>query len=480
MKYDVLIIGSGIAGSLSALELARKGFQVALLSCGTSNSSLAQGGVAYRAKNDSAELFEQDILSAGGGLCHEPTVRNFCSIAPLILKKLLIERYPVSFDYEQDALSLTMEAAHSRARIIHHSDQTGKAIMHTLNAAVSDEPNIALFPHHCATRLLCDEKKVCYGAEVHDGKQSKLFFAKEIILATGGAAGLYLHTSNSPDADGSGIALAYRAGAQVRNMEYVQFHPTSLFHPNTKRHLLTEALRGEGACLLNGDFQPFMINYHELGDLAPRDVVTRAIYDQLQQSNMEHLWLDISFKSREWLQMRFPGIDAICKKHGLDFTQEPIPIVPAAHYLCGGVVTDLSGKTTVKRLSVIGEAACTGMHGANRLASTSLLEGVVMAELCVKNLSEQMNSTTYTFPKGNHTENIDYSLDYSVKQQVKKIMWEHVGIKRSAEGLEYAARELKKIMHIHPSIEAALLITTAALNNYESRGCHFRANSCLI
>jgi L-aspartate oxidase len=513
-QSDVLVIGSGIAGCIAAWELAKQGLQVALLSAQPkgdgSNSSFAQGGVAYLGEQDSPDLFARDILEAGAGLCSPKAVQHLVDFGPRYLKELLIDELGVDFDRTHSGdLSLTMEAAHSCCRIIHHKDCTGKAIMQALLKKVESLPNIDFKRGHIAVDLitLSHHSKnltdlyypsTCAGAYVFDElrKEVAIHFAKQTILATGGIGEVFLHTTNPKNAYGSGLAMAYRAGARIMNMEYVQFHPTSLYVPNQKRFLLSEALRGEGAELLSWEGKPFMHAYHPSGSLAPRDITAKSIYKQMIYEGAPHLWLDISFKPREWLQGRFPTLYERCFEMGYDLTREPLPIVPAAHYACGGIAVDGEGRTSIQRLFAIGEVACTGVHGANRLASTSLLEGVVWAKRCAEAISS-LKKESYYFPPVEGwvmgSKKIDSALIQQDWTSIKQTMWNYVGLERSHERLMRALRilqELKwqidsfyekaeltsELLMLRHGIQTALLITEGAFRNKKSLGCHSRVD----
>jgi L-aspartate oxidase len=386
---DLLVIGCGIAGASLALQLAQKGLHIIVLSASKdpleSNSAWAQGGIVFAGLNDTPALLAKDIFDAGAGLCNPAAVDLLTSRGPKLVQDFLIDSIGVPFDS-----ALTKEAAHSMPRILHSKDTTGRAIAESMIAAMKKEPNIELLTEHTAVDLITlshhSEKytdiylpSTCVGAYVFDAAANRVkrIFAKETVLATGGLGEVYLHTSNPSDARGDGIAMAYRAGARIMNMEYVQFHPTTLYLPGKRRFLLSEALRGEGALLLNANMEPFMHRYHEKKELAPRDVVSRAIFSEMLSSSCDHLWLDMTGKNSDWIKDRFPLLTSTCWNNGYDLSSDPVPIVPAAHYRCGGISVDLKGCTTIERLRAIGEVSCTGLHGANRLASTSLLEGLV-------------------------------------------------------------------------------------------------------
>lgn len=514
-QSDVLIIGCGIAGCIAALELAAQGVDVVLIGAcenemGT-NSSLAQGGIIGQHPRDSAKLLREDILKAGAGLCHLPTVDVIAREGPRLVQELLVDKYDVSFDRDADgSLCFTGEAAHSTHRILFHRDQTGKAIMQALFRAIASSTHITFKKNYTAIDLITlshhSKKKTdiyapttCVGAYVMSNVDSKvsIFFAKETILATGGLGEVFLHTTNPKEARGDGVAMAYRAGARIMNMEYVQFHPTVLYHPFERRFLLSEALRGEGAELLSHDLKPFMHRYHAQGALAPRDVVARAIYSEMLQVEGQHLWMDISFRGHAFIQSRFPCIYSHCLEKGFDMAKEPIPVVPAAHYSCGGIAVDNASRTTIQRLRAIGEVACTGLHGANRLASTSLLEGLFFAKRCADELAKDILARADYFPEVHEWIMSDDPVDNALIQQdwmsIKQTMWNYVGLVRDKPRLCRALKMLQELkweiesfyercrltpelLGLRNGVQTALLITQGALRNRQSIGCHYRLN----
>ncbi len=514
MQTEVLIIGCGIAGCIIALELAEKGIQVILLGSkgGTeSNSHSAQGGIIFRGSGDSQELLKEDILQAGCGLCNPEAVELLVQWGPKLVQELLIDKYKVPFDRDENrALSMTAEGAHSIPRIIYHRDQTGKAIMSVLLDAVKNSPHVQFKPNHTAVDLITlshHSKKrtdiyalsTCVGAYVMDNSRCAIdiCFAQETILATGGLGEIYLHTTNPKEARGDGVAMAYRAGARIMNMEYVQFHPTALYLPFDRRFLLSEALRGEGAELLTNGFQSFMHRYHEKGSLAPRDVTARAIYQEMVRCESQHLWLDMTGTEAPYLKQRFSSIYNYCLEKGFDMTKEPLPVVPAAHYSCGGIAVDSKSQTTIRRLRAVGEVACTGLHGANRLASTSLLEALVWGQLCVDDLIAGMRGRDDYLPPIDPWVMSDGIADSALIQQdwmtIKQTMWNYVGLVRDKARLDRAHRmltELKweiesfydrccltpELLGLRNGVQTALLVTQGALRNRDSIGCHYRLN----
>ncbi len=513
MKCDILIIGCGIAGAAAALELSKKNLDIVIISAdetlSQSNSALAQGGIVFSGESDSQKLLSKDILDAGGGLCNSEAVEQLVRLGPELVKRILIDEAQVPFDRTADGiLSLTEEGAHSIPRIIHHKDRTGKAIMQSLLSSIEKQGNVRILKGCAAVDLITlshHSKKItdiylpstCVGAYVFNRKdqQIELIFAKETILATGGLGEVFLHTTNPSEARGDGIAMAYRAGARIMNMEYVQFHPTALYVPGERRFLLSEALRGEGARLLDVHFQPFMHKYHEKGDLAPRDVVSRAIFTEMVQSSADHLWLDMTFRNKKWLEERFPTICQHCLEKGFDISSEPIPVVPAAHYSCGGVAVDLNGRTSIRRLRAIGEVSCTGLHGANRLASTSLLEGLVWAHTSAQDILRNWKERQDYFPPVEKWQMSHEKVDRALIRQdwltIKQTMWNYVGLVRDKDRLRRALKMLRELqweiesfyekaeltsdlIGLRNGILTALLIAQGAWRNKHSLGCHYR------
>lgn len=515
MKSDVLIIGSGIAGCITALELAEQGVQVVLVGAGAtgseSNSNAAQGGIIFRGVGDSEDALKTDILTAGCGLCNPGAVDQLVKFGPRFVEQLLIGKYGVPFERHADSsLKITSEGAHSLPRVIYHKDQTGKAIMDVILGAVKKSPNILFKPGHTAVDLITlshHSKKLtdiyapstCVGAYIMDNSQGtiEIIFASETILATGGLGEVFLHSTNPKEARGDGVAMAYRAGARIMNMEYVQFHPTAFYLPFERRFLLSEALRGEGAEILTSDFKPFMHRYHERGALAPRDVTARAIYQEMLSSECQHLWLDITGRDPSYLKERFSTIYRYCHDKGFDMTRQPLPIVPAAHYSCGGIAVDEKSRTTIRRLRAVGEVACTGLHGANRLASTSLLEALVWGKHCADDLIETLQRRNDYFPPVEKWVMSHETADIALIQQdwmtIKQTMWNYVGLVRDNARLSRAFKmltELKwevesfydrcrltpELLGLRNGVQTALLVTQGALRNRNSIGCHYRLN----
>jgi L-aspartate oxidase len=522
---EVAVIGSGVAGCTCALGLADSGLSVTLLSSAANmqfnNTAWAQGGIIYRGKADTIAELVRDILVAGDGQGYPRAVRQLAERGPAIVKQLLIERYGVPFTrLENGDLARTKEGGHSHARILYAADHTGTTIMKSLSDAILAHENIRvlesctaidlLTTHHHARHLdyRYNLQNECVGAYVYCEQTESVhtLMADRTVLATGGSGQVFLHTTNTPHAIGSGLAMANRAGAILRNVEYTQFHPTALYHrrrSGERCFLVSEALRGEGARLVNTDGEPFTHRYDERGDLAPRDVVTRAILCEMLRSGDPCVYLDAANYIDEDLQTRFPTIAAQCALSDIDISKDPIPVVPAAHYNCGGVLVNHVGRTTLERLYAVGEVACTGVHGANRLASTSLLEGLLWGHEAATQISERLSFASRLSPKliaaipdwesPGDEQNEDPALiaqDWSV---LRSTMWNYAGIERSAARLGRAVGDLrnmarnlrdfyrktpisKPIIDLFHGCETANIIATAALKNRKSAGCHYRVD----
>lgn len=511
MKTDFLVIGSGIAGLSFALRAAEKGSVVLVTKKQQVDTAtnLAQGGIAaVMAEDDSVALHVQDTLKSGAGLCDEDVVRMVVSEGPARVKNLV--DIGVEFVHDEknaDRLSLGKEGGHSRRRIAHAYDLTGREIERALLEKVKDNENITVFENHTAVDLLMvdredesrnDGQRVCVGAYVlEEAGGVKPYMANMTVLCTGGAGKVYLYTSNPDIATGDGMAMAFRAGAKMANMEFVQFHPTCLYHPKAKNFLISEAVRGEGAHLLDHAGQRFMEKYDSRKELATRDTVARAIDKEMKETGHDCVFLDISWKDAEFIKQRFPTIYGRCKEYGIDITKEPIPVVPAAHYMCGGVLTDTYGNTSITGLMALGETACTGLHGGNRLASNSLLEAVVYSErayrYCEHNWpeihkrKEQQVDPWITGMARALDEEILINHNWD---QIRRIMWNYVGIVRSVKRLHLAQKRMEEIAreieqhfrdyHITPNLVelrnislVALMIIAAALERKESRGLHY-------
>lgn len=522
---DLLVLGCGVAGASAALKAAARGLLVTMVTSATDpldcNSFWAQGGIIYKAKDDSPALLAQDIVVAGAGVNDPGAVNKLAVEGPGCVEDLLINVAQVPFDRAADGgLALCLEASHNRARIIHWRDHTGRAVTESLQRAVAAHPNILLLSGLTAVDLAVTEDAAtgarrCVGAHLlrvqGDMPRPIPVRAPATVLATGGLGDIYQHTSNPPSARGDGFAMAFRAGAALQNMEYVQFHPTTLHLPGERSFLLTEALRGEGARLLNLRGEAFARRYHPQGELAPRDVVSRMIVSEMKRTGKGHVLLDISHREAGWLQRRFPSIHAYCLARGLDMTRQPLPVVPAAHYFCGGVVADLKGQTSLPGLFAAGEVACTGLHGANRLASTSLLEGLVWGVAIADHLAarpaerrralaavaEAAPLAPLAHPLATLKNGAAAALPVADPQRVEAVMagvraalWERVGVVRKPEGLREACDRLraleaearalyagtrlsKETVSLRNAAETARLIARAAARNRRSVGTHY-------
>ncbi len=463
MKPDFLVIGAGVAGLRAAIELAEAGSVLVLAkeSLQESSSEYAQGGIAVAlSDDDEVELHEQDTLYAGDSLCDRAAVRTLVEEGPGAIQQLIA--WGAEFDREGTKLAFTREGAHSRNRVLHaHGDSTGHEIARTLYRKAASLANVTFRSHSAITELLAEDG-VVRGAWVHEA-----IAARAVLLATGGLGAVYLNTTNPEVATGDGVAMAYRAGAEIGDIEFVQFHPTALHVEGAPRFLLSEALRGEGAYLRNSAGERFMERYHPLKELAPRDVVARAITTEMKRTGEAHVWLDLSHRERGFARGRFPRIYETCLRYGIDLEKQAAPIAPAAHYAMGGVRTDLEGRTTLAGLYAAGEAACTGVHGANRLASNSLLEGVVFGARAGRAMREEREKGA---PRG-----IAPAAPAGCGPDVRRIAWERCGIVRDAAGL----KEARHILEDHLGRNEALvawLIARCALAREESRGAHFRTD----
>ncbi|HXR04906.1 MAG TPA: L-aspartate oxidase, partial [Verrucomicrobiae bacterium] len=446
-QFDYLILGSGIAGLSFALKVAPRG-RVAIVTKkdrAESNTNYAQGGIAaVTSKEDSFELHVRDTLAAGAGLCKENVVRTIVEEGPARIQELI--ELGMKFS-ERDApaedggkeLDLGKEGGHSKRRILHAKDVTGREIERALLNAASRQPNIEIFENHIAVDLITSWKaglpdgNRCLGAYVFDknGNRVWAFTAPVTLLATGGCGKVYLYTTNPDIATGDGVAMAFRAGATIANMEFVQFHPTCLYHPEAKSFLISEAVRGEGGVLKSFDGAEFMDAWHPLKSLAPRDVVARAIDSEMKKSGAVHVWLDITHKPARFIIARFPNIYQTCLRYGIDITKEPIPVVPAAHYQCGGVVTNVDGETGIAGLYAVGEVACTGLHGANRLASNSLLEALVCAHRAagraISNFKSEISNLPIPLWQSGNAHNPDELVVVSHNwDEIRRLMWDYV------------------------------------------------------
>ncbi|AHF90359.1 L-aspartate oxidase [Opitutaceae bacterium TAV1] len=516
--FDVLVIGSGIAGLSFALKCARAGHSVAILTKkdkADSNTNHAQGGIAaVTSQTDDFNKHVADTLAAGDGLCDRRVVRQIVSDAPARIQELV--DLGLEFSRERSPrrgtpgpYDLGREGGHSERRILHVKDMTGKAIEEALLGAIVGEPRIALFEHFFAIDVITRHKLTpprarartpdqvlgVYALDVHD-QRVVTFRAPAVVLSTGGAGQVYLYTTNPDIATGDGIAMAARAGVEVRNMEFIQFHPTALYSHTGKRFLVSEAVRGEGAILRNAAGEAFMARYHKLADLAPRDIVARAIDTEMKKSGAPHVWLDITHKKSGWLRSRFPQIHAACEELGIDMGRDMIPVVPAAHYTCGGVATTVAAETALAGLYACGEVACTGLHGANRLASNSLLEAVVMAHRGAASVDRYLRTAKRAalpaipdwqdLGGGDVDERVVITHN---RDELRRAMWDFVSIMRTTRRLERArtrianlAREVhdyywnfsvdSPLLELRNMIQVADLIVRCALQRHESRGLH--------
>lgn len=501
LETDFIVVGSGIAGLRAAIEAARAGARVVVLTkdrTSESNTEYAQGGVAVAlAEDDEASLHEDDTSAAGAGLCDERAVSVLVEDGRKYIRELI--EWGAQFDKENGRLLFTREAAHSRRRILHAGgDATGREIVRSLIARAERESKISFMPH-AATESLIVEGGRCAGVVYLDPvlRRPRAMRARAVVLASGGAGQLFLHTTNPSVATGDGMAMAYLAGAELADMEFVQFHPTALNVEGAPRFLLSEALRGEGGVLRNEAGKRFMSRYDARAELAPRDVVSRSIVAEMERTATRTVYLDMTALSSRFVRARFPGIYETCMKYGLDITREPAPVSPAAHYTMGGVRTDLDGRTTLTGLYAAGEVACTGVHGANRLASNSLLEGLVFGARAGRAAAEDgatnepARKTRASESEERDEESSDAqtkedssrlsAAELAVRKRVRRLMWERVGILRSRKSLERALREFEEIASaplLRPSprnfLTVATLIARAALWREESRGAHNR------
>jgi len=504
MKF--LVIGSGIAGLSFALRVARLGDVVVITKKGMADTAtnLAQGGIAavLDQENDSISAHIADTLTAGGGLCDYATVQEVVTRGYDRVKDLI--SYGVDFVVNNDgeSLSLGREGGHSNRRVAHAYDLTGRAIETTLLELVRGAPSITLFEDHMVVDLMVaangGESRCCGAFVLDEGGEIHRFVADQTILCTGGTGKVYLYTSNPDIATGDGVAVACRAGARIANMEFVQFHPTCLFHPQAKNFLVSEAVRGEGGLLFNRDGERFMDKYDSRAELATRDMVARSIDQEMKESGDDSVFLDISHKDASFIKTRFPGIYSECLKYGIDITKEAIPVVPAAHYMCGGVLVDEFGNSSIEGLMAIGETACTGLHGANRLASNSLLEAVVFAEkaatYCKENLEriKERGQGTDEFPDPiQPTQELDENILINHNWDVlRRTMWNYVGIVRNSKRLELARQRIisitreieslyanhkitRNMVELRNIAQVSQLIVESAMLRKESRGLHY-------
>ena len=512
-QCDIIVVGSGIAGLSFALKVAEAGHSVVILTKkdqAESNTNYAQGGIAaVMSTSDDLEMHVADTLDAGVGLCDEEVVREIVRDGPECVQELI--NRGVEFTRLDDGRqSLGKEGGHSKRRILHVKDMTGKAIEGALLKAIEEHPRIKIHEHFFAIDFITVKKLWKRG--IHPGEEAdrilglyalnvrtgkvEVFSSRAVMLASGGVGQVYQYTTNPSIATGDGIAMAYRCGLEVRNLEFIQFHPTALYSPTGERFLVTEALRGEGAILKNLQGQPFMQEYDDRKDLAPRDIVARAIDQEMKKSGAKHVWLDASgIKSTELLD-RFPNVHGACQRNGIDFTNEPIPVVPAAHYLCGGVASDISARTALPGFYVCGEVACTGLHGANRLASNSLLEAVVMAHRGADAMLEYLDQKAPDhlqlpfWVESDLQDSDERVILYHNHDELKRTLWDYVGIVRTTKRLERARTRIQNLQHeiqeyywnfkVDPTLLelrnmtlVASLIVECALQRKESRGLQY-------
>jgi L-aspartate oxidase len=507
-EFDFIVLGSGIAGLSFALKAAEKG-TVALVTkrrADDSNTAWAQGGVAcVMSSEDSFDLHVKDTLEAGAGLCHEDVVRQIVTEGPARIAELT--NLGVHFDQRENdhgetEPDLGREGGHSKRRILHARDATGREIENRLLEQVAAHPRIEMMENHMAVDFITTGKlgyaieNTCLGVYVLDEATGvvETLRADVTVLATGGCGKVYLYTTNPDVATGDGVAMAWRAGAVIANMEFIQFHPTCLYHPSIKSFLISEAVRGEGGILINGRGRRFMEHHNPQKELAPRDIVARAIDAEMKRSGEKCVYLDITHKPADFITSRFPTIYETCLKAGLDITKSPIPVVPAAHYQCGGVKTDLNGETSIRGLFAIGEVACTGLHGANRLASNSLLEGLVTAHRAFEK-STRKNHDRVDIPlpewRSGEVQDVDELVVISHNwEEVRRLMWDYVGIVRTDKRLQRAATRLRNLhaevqefywnfkvttdlLELRNLVTVASLVVDSALSRKESRGLHF-------
>lgn len=504
LSYDSIIIGSGLAGLSTALKLANNKQRVALItkkSLSECNSYYAQGGIAaVLDSNDSMDSHIEDTLVAGAGLCNRETVEYIVRHSPDAINWLVSQGVKFTLDeHNLTGFHLTREGGHSFRRILHVADATGAAIINTLSRKAFSHPNITIYENFVAIDLILGHKiglnnKNCYGIYVLNRQNNQVYSlgAKSTVLASGGAGKVYLYTTNPDVATGDGIAMAYRSGCKVANMEFIQFHPTCLFHPKAKSFLISEAVRGEGGILKLPNGYRFMKDHNERLELAPRDITARAIDFEMKKHGLDYINLDISYKSQEFIKQHFPNIYQVCKDLGIDITQDPIPVVPAAHYTCGGIMTDLNGKTDIPNLYAIGECAYTGLHGANRLASNSLLECLVIGENAVNSILA-LKGENVNLPQWDAslvTDNDEQIILSHNWDELRRAMWDYVGIVRTNKRLERAMHRINMLQNeineyysnfkltadlieLRNLLLNAQLIVKSAMLRHESRGLHF-------
>lgn len=506
-QFDVLIIGSGLAGLTVALKIAseKKVCLVSKRKINDNSSSWAQGGIAAVLTNDdSIEAHIQDTLIAGAGLCDQEVTRQVASHARETVEWLIAQGVPFTREDDDSGYHLTREGGHSHRRIIHAADATGHAVQKTLAEQVLSHPNITVLEDHIAVDLITSrnagintekDNVECLGAYVLDNTSGKVMTiaAQQTVLATGGTGKVYLYTTNPDVSTGDGVAMAWRVGCRVANMEFVQFHPTCLFHPKAKSFLITEVVRGEGGILKLPDGSRFMQKHDPRGELAPRDVVARAIDFEMKKRGLDCVFLDISHKPADFVISHFPTIYRRCMELGIDITKEPIPVVPAAHYSCGGVMTDHTGRTDLANLYAIGETACTGLHGANRLASNSLLECMVFGQAAANDILAQPQKPSVKLPYWDESRVTDADEEVIITHnwnELRRFMWNYVGIVRTNKRLTRAMHRIhllrdevhefysnfrvtNNLIELRNLLQVAELIVRSAMERHESRGLHY-------
>ncbi|MEM7698632.1 MAG: L-aspartate oxidase [Verrucomicrobiota bacterium] len=509
--YDFIVVGSGISGLSFALRAADQGSVLIVTKneAAETNTAWAQGGIAcVQNEDDSFEKHVADTLDAGAGLCPEPVVRRIVSEGPEAIRELI--EWGVQFDTKVDEngdseLALGREGGHTERRILHHKDTTGREIETRLLAAARAHPQITFYEHHFAVDLITTAKLGlasplrCVGLYVLDEESGEVetLRSDRVILCTGGSGRVYLYTTNPDIATGDGVAMAWRAGCEIANMEFIQFHPTCLYHQTLKSFLITEAMRGEGAELIDKSGRCFMSDYDPRGSLAPRDIVARAIDREIKKTGGPCVFLDITHKPADYIRDRFPNIYETCLTVDIDVTKEPIPVVPAAHYQCGGVRTDVHGATSLPGLWAVGEVASTGLHGANRLASNSLLEGAVVSRLALEDIGKKSpvgaKEESLALPEwisGDASDVDELVVIYHNWDEIRRLMWDYVSIVRTTKRLQRAATRLRnlqqevqefywnfrltsELLELRNLVDTASLIVNSAARRHESRGLHY-------
>ncbi len=519
-KFDVVIIGTGIAGLTAGIHLKEYGFNVVAITkeekISETNTNYAQGGIVAYRSNDTKELLASDIYKAGNNYNNIEAVSVFSKEAPKFVFDFLIDKVGINFSKDINGnLDYTEEAAHSSRRILHYSDHTGDEIQKCL-IEYSKKIKLPIYSNHTAVDIITNNHhsldnqelykiREVMGVYVLNNKSGyvETFFADFVIVASGGIGNLYQYTTNPQCATGDGVSMAYRAGADIINAEFVQFHPTCLFHKDIKRFLISESLRGEGAKLIDHNGNEFMHKYSPLKELAPRDIVSRAIYEEMYKNGKEYMLLDLynNYKGEKPIKDRFAKIYETCLKGGIDITKQPIPIVPASHYFCGGIKVDINGRTSLKNLYAIGEVSCTGLHGANRLASVSLLEGLLWGKRSADDIRDKLVKSNEVIDKKRFKHIPDWEAPASSEefdpllinqdwQVIKSTMWNYAGIIRTEKGLERARADLsyyahrifkfykeaklnKSIIELRNAIVSSQIIVDSALHNKKSLGCHY-------